>query len=78
MHYNGLLLALGGRLLVALLLIATLVLMGIGGLIAGFAVALHSGAVGWYTRLREDASFSGFTVAHWRWVSRWFRCGVPR
>ena len=34
--------------------------MGIGGLIAGLAVALLSGAVSRYTHLKEDASFSGF------------------
>jgi len=38
----------------------SLVAMGIGGLIAGLAVALLSGAVSRYTPLKEDASFSGF------------------
>ena len=38
----------------------SLVAMGIGGLIAGLAVALLSGAVSRYTHLKEDASFSGF------------------
>ncbi|CAK6495431.1 Manganese transport system membrane protein MntB [Pantoea sp. Nvir] len=38
----------------------SLVAMGIGGLIAGLAVALLSGAVSRYTPLKEDASFAGF------------------
>lgn len=38
----------------------SLVAMGIGGLIAGLAVALLSGAVSRFTPLREDASFAGF------------------
>lgn len=38
----------------------SLVAMGAGGLIAGLAVALLSGAVSRYTPLREDASFAGF------------------
>jgi len=38
----------------------SLVAMGVGGLIAGLAVALLSGAVSRYTPLKEDASFAGF------------------
>lgn len=38
----------------------SLVAMGIGGLIAGLAVALLSGAVSRFTPLKEDASFAGF------------------
>lgn len=38
----------------------SLIAMGIGGLIAGLAVALLSGAVSRYTPLKEDASFAGF------------------
>ncbi|RPE03601.1 metal ABC transporter permease [Candidatus Pantoea deserta] len=38
----------------------SLVAMGIGGVIAGLAVALLSGAVSRYTPLKEDASFAGF------------------
>ncbi|ELY3740675.1 metal ABC transporter permease [Cronobacter sakazakii] len=38
----------------------SLVAMGAGGLIAGLAVALLSGAVSRYTPLKEDASFAGF------------------
>ncbi|TWD42802.1 metal ABC transporter permease [Pantoea sp. SJZ147] len=38
----------------------SLVAMGVGGLIAGLAVALLSGAVSHYTPLKEDASFAGF------------------
>lgn len=38
----------------------SLMAMGIGGVIAGMAVALLSGAVSRYTPLREDASFAGF------------------
>lgn len=38
----------------------SLVAMGTGGLIAGLAVALLSGAVSRYTPLKEDASFAGF------------------
>lgn len=38
----------------------SLVAMGVGGVIAGLAVALLSGAVSRYTPLREDASFAGF------------------
>lgn len=34
--------------------------MGIGGLVAGLLVALLSGLVSRYTRLREDASFASF------------------
>lgn len=38
----------------------SLVAMGIGGVIAGLAVALLSGAVSRFTPLKEDASLSGF------------------
>ncbi|WP_311791780.1 MULTISPECIES: metal ABC transporter permease [Pantoea] len=38
----------------------SLVAMGVGGLIAGLAVALLSGAVSRFTPLKEDASFAGF------------------
>jgi len=38
----------------------SLVAMGVGGLLAGLAVALLSGIVSRYTPLKEDASFSGF------------------
>lgn len=38
----------------------SLVAMGVGGFIAGLAVALLSGAVSRYTPLKEDASFAGF------------------
>lgn len=38
----------------------SLVAMGTGGVIAGLAVALLSGAVSRYTPLKEDASFAGF------------------
>lgn len=38
----------------------SLVAMGVGGIIAGLAVALLSGAVSRFTPLREDASFAGF------------------
>jgi len=38
----------------------SLVAMGVGGLIAGLAVALLSGAVSRYKPLKEDASFAGF------------------
>ncbi|ACS84515.1 metal ABC transporter permease [Musicola paradisiaca] len=38
----------------------SLVAMGIGGFIAGLAVAMLSGAVSRHTELKEDASFAGF------------------
>ena len=41
----------------------SLTAMGLGGLIAGLAVALLSGLVSRTTRLREDASFASFYLA---------------
>jgi zinc/manganese transport system permease protein len=41
----------------------SLPVMGVGGLVAGLAVALLSGLVSRTTELREDASFAGFYLA---------------
>ena len=55
----------------------SLVAMGVGGFIAGLAVAMLSGLVSRRTPLKEDASFAGFYLGSLALGSRWSRCAVP-
>ena len=54
----------------------SLVAMGVGGFIAGLAVAMLSGLVS-RTPPKEDASFAGFYLGSLALGSRWSRCAVP-
>lgn len=55
----------------------SLVAMGVGGFIAGLAVAMLSGLVSRRTPLKEDASFAGFYLGSLALGSRWSCCAVP-